>query len=141
MLIVNLILLVLLGVLGIASWLKTRQPSLGAQLGKLAAVEGWIGLVGLVWGLIMLLQWLQFLSVFSYAPVRALLGLASVLVMIALSLILGLPQLRSLIGSNDFTNKLAELAGKLAPFKMVLGCACLFFAVWTLIAMMGVSML
>ena len=42
---------------------------------------------------------------------------------IALSLILALPQLRSLIGSNDFTNKLAQLAGKVAPYKMVLGCA------------------
>jgi len=136
---VNLVLLVLLGILGIASWLKTRQPNLGAQLGKLEAVEGWIGLVGLVWGLVMLLQWLQFLSIMSYAPIRALISLASVLVVIALSLILGLPQLRSLIGSNDFTNKLAELTGKLGPYKMALGCACLVLAASTLIAMAGVS--
>jgi hypothetical protein len=138
---VNLVLLVLLGILGIASWLKSRQPNLAAQLGKLEAVEGWIGLVGLVWGIVMLLQWLQVLSVLSYAPIRALIGLASVLVVIALSLILGLPQLRSLIGSSAFTNKLAELAGKLGPYKMVLGCACLFLAASTLLSMAGVRTL
>jgi len=138
---VNLILFILLGLLGVASWVKTRQPNLSAQFSKLEAVEGWVGLVGLVWGLIMLLQWLQVLSIFSYAPIRVLIGLASVLVVIALSLILGLPQLRSLIGSNDFTNKLANLAGKLAPYKMILGCACLFLAAYTLVVMAGVSTL
>jgi hypothetical protein len=133
--VLNLILLVLLGLLGIASWLKTRQPNLNAQLGKIEAFEGWIGLVGLIWGVVMLVQWLTFLGVFAIAPVRALIGLASLLVVIALSLILGLPQLRTLMGSNDLTNKLADLTGKLAPFKMGLGCACLVLAASTLVAM------
>jgi hypothetical protein len=136
--VINLVLLVLLGLLGVASWLKTRQPNLNAQLGKIEAVAGWVGLAGLVWGLIMLLQWLQLLSAFSYAPVRVLINLVSVLVVIALSLVLALPQLRTLIGSNNFTNKLAELSGKLVPYKMVLGCACLFLAAYTLIAMIGI---
>lgn len=46
---VNLALLIVLGVLGIASWIKSRQPNLGTQLGKLEAFEGWIGIAGLVW--------------------------------------------------------------------------------------------
>ena len=138
-LLVNVILLVLLGVLGIASWLKTQQPKFATQLGKLEAVEGWIGLAGLVWGLIMLLQWLQYASfVLRYAPVHALIGLLIVAVVLALSLILGLPQLRTLVGSNGFTNKLAEFAGKLAPFKMILGVACLFFALYSLVMSSGV---
>ena len=134
---INLILLILLGVLGIASWLKTQQPKAGEHLAKIEAFEGWIGLVGLVWGVIMLLQWLQVANYISYAPVHVLLGLVIVLVVIALSLILGLPQLRTLIGANDFTNKLAQLAGKLAPYKIVLGAACLFFALYTLVSSSG----
>src|SRR5215470_14143832 len=137
MVVLNLLLLVLLGLFGVASWLKTRQPNLSAQLGKIAAFEGWIGLVGLVWGLLMLVQWLQFLSILSLVPVRALIALASLLAVIALSLLLGLPQLRKLIGSNDFTNKLGDLAGKFAPYKMVLGCVCLGLAALTLVAMAG----
>jgi hypothetical protein len=130
----NLILLILLGVLGIASWLKSRQPNLNAQLGKLEAVEGWIGLAGLVWGIVMLLQWRSVASsIFRYAPGIGLIGLITILIILALSLILGLPQLRTLVGSNDFTNKLAQLTGKLGPYKVGLGFACLVLALYTLI--------
>jgi hypothetical protein len=135
---INLILLILLGVLGIASWVKTQQPKFGEQLAKLEAFEGWIGLAGLVWGVIMLLQWLQLASYINYAPVHVLIGLLIVLVVIALSLILSATQLRTLIGANDFTNKLAQFTGKLAPYKMILGVACLFFALYTLVASSGV---
>lgn len=135
---VTLILLILLGVLGIASWLKTRQPNLNAQLGKLESFEGWIGLIGLIWGLIMLLRWLQFLSFFSYAPGLALIGLVSALVVISLSLILSIPVLRSLFGSNNFTTKLGELAGKLGPYKVGLGFACLVLALYYLVTIASV---
>ncbi len=131
---INLILLILLGVLGIASWLKSRQPKLNAQLGKLEAVEGWIGLAGLIWGIVMLLQWLSVASsIFRYAPGIGLIGLVTILIILALSLILGLPQLRTLVGSNGFTNKLAQFTGKLGPYKIGLGFACLVLALYTLI--------
>jgi hypothetical protein len=139
MVLVNLILLILLGLLGIASWLKTRQPNLNPQLGKLESVEGWIGLVGLIWGIVMLLQWLSYAgTIFRYAPGIGLIGLITILVILALSLILGLPQLRTLVGSNNFTNKLAELSGKLGPYKVGLGFACLILAAYTLIMLAGV---
>src|SRR5471032_2295262 len=111
---VNLILLILLGLLGIAAWLKNRQPKLSPQLGKLESVEGWVGVVGLVWGIVMLLQWLTVASsVFRYAPGFGLIGLVTILIILALSLILALPMLRSLFGSNNFTNKLGQLTTKL----------------------------
>src|SRR5262249_19087102 len=125
-------------ILGIASWLKTRQPNLNAQLGKLESFEGWIGLVGLVWGLIMLLRWLQALGYLSYAPGYALVGLAAALVVIALSLILSLPVLKNLFGANNFTNKLGDLAGKLGPYKIGLGFACLVLALYMLLTMASV---
>ena len=130
----NVILLILLGVLGIASWLKSRQPNLGSQLGQLESIAGWIGLVGLIWGLVLLLQWLSAIGAFSFAPGVMLIALVVDLVIIALSLILALPVLRSLFGSNNFTNKMAELAGKLGPYKVGLGFACLVLALYTLLS-------
>src|SRR6478752_6022635 len=65
----DLILLILLGVLGIASWLKGRQPKLGSQLGPLEGVAGWIGLAGLIWGIVLLLRWISALGIFGFAPV------------------------------------------------------------------------
>lgn len=138
MTLISLILLILLGVLGIASWLKSRQPNLNAQLGKLESFEGWIGVVGLVWGLIMLLRWLQALGYFGYAPGMMLVGLISALVVISLSLILALPVLKSLFGSNNFTSKLGDLAGKLGPYKVGLGFACLVLALYMLITLASI---
>jgi hypothetical protein len=135
---VNVILLILLGLLGIASWLKSRQPKAGAQLGALESIGGWVGLVGLVWGIVLLLQWLQALGYLSYAPGHALIGLATLLIVISLSLILALPVLRSLFGSNSFTNKLGQLTVKLAPYKIGLGFACLVLALYDLILLAGV---
>lgn len=130
---INLILLILLGLLGISPWLKAQQPATRDFLTKLESVEGWIGIAGLVWGVVMLLQWLSVASsLFQYAPGLGLIGLATILIILALSLILAVSQLRSLFGSNDFTNKLAGFTAKLAPFRIGLGFACLVLAVYTL---------
>lgn len=130
---IDLILLILLGLLGIASWLRSQQPKLGSQIGALESVSGWIGLAGLVWGLILLLRWIGALGAFSFAPGMMLIALAVALVICALSLILALPMLRQLLGSNDFTNRMAQLAGKLGPYKVGLGFACLLLAVYSLV--------
>lgn len=132
---VNLILLILLGLLGIASWLKSQQPKAGAPLGQLESIGGWVGVVGLVWGLVMLLQWLQTLGYLRFAPGTVLIGLVTILIVISLSLILALPVLRSLFGSNNFTNKLGQFTGKLAPYKIGLGFACLVLALYAVITL------
>ena len=134
----SLILLILLGLLGVASWLKGRQPNLSGQLASLESVEGWIGIAGLVWGVILLLRWLSALGAFGYAPGMMLVALATALVIAALSLMLALSQLKTLFGSNDFTNKLGDLAGKLGPYKVGLGFACLFLALYQLLVMLRI---
>jgi len=130
---IDLILLILLGILGIASWLRTTQPKFAAQLAPLENVAGWIGLAGLVWGIVLLLRWISAISAFGFAPGMMLVALIVDLVIIALSLILALPVLRSLLGSNAFTNRAAEVAGKLGPYKVALGFACLVLALYSLV--------
>ena len=130
---IDLILLILLGVLGIASWLKTTQPKIGAQLAPLEGIAGWIGVVGLIWGIILLLRWIAAINMFAFAPGMMVIALIVDLVIIALSLILALPVLRTLLGSNDFTNKMADLAGRLGPYKVGLGFACLVLALYSVV--------
>jgi hypothetical protein len=136
----DLILLLLLGVLGIASWLKSNQPKLGGQLGPLEGIAGWIGLVGLVWGVVLLLRWISALGVFGFAPGAMLIALVVALVIIALSLILALPTLRSLFGSNAFTKTMADVEAKVAPYKVGLGFACLVLALYTLLTVAGLRL-
>jgi len=131
------VMLVLLGILGIASWLKTRQPNLSQQIGMLESVEGIIGLIGLVWGIVLLLHWISALGVFGYMPGLMLISLVIALAITGLSLILALPQLKTMIGANDFTNKLSQLTSTLAPHKMILGIVCLVFALYMLLSLAG----
>jgi hypothetical protein len=130
---VTLALLILLGILGIAALLREKNANLAGPLGQLQAVEGWIGLVGLIWGLIGILHLLSLMGAFSYAPFAFLMGFVTQLVVIALSLILSVPALKTLIGENGFTKGLADLSSKLAPFKAILGVVCLVLAVWTIV--------
>jgi membrane glycosyltransferase len=136
--IISLLLLILLGVLGIAPWLKAQRPAASVQLSKLEQFEGWIGLFGLVWGLVMFLQWLQVLSYIRYAVGPVLLGLVEILVIIALSLILAIAILRSLFGTNTFTTKLSEFAGRITPYRIGLGFACLVLALYVLVTLASV---
>jgi len=62
-----------------------------------------------------------------------LIALVVALVIAALSLILALPVLRTLLGSNDFTNRMADLAGRLGPYKVGLGFACLVLALYSIV--------
>ncbi|MEP6940323.1 MAG: hypothetical protein ABI846_11210 [Rudaea sp.] len=129
--------LIVLGVLGIASWLKSRRSDLGATLGPLEAAEGWIGIAGLVWGIILLLRWLAASSAIAFAPGAFLIALIIALVISALSLILAMGQLRALLGSNGFTDAVGSVGAKLAPFKVALGFACLVLALYELLGMLG----
>ena len=130
---IDIVLLFLLGILGIAAWLRGTQPKAAAQLAPLESVSGWIGLAGLVWGLILLLRWIGALNAFSFMPGSMLIALIVALVICALSLILALPVLRQLLGSNDFTNRMAALAGRLGPYKVGLGFACLVLALYAIV--------
>jgi uncharacterized sodium:solute symporter family permease YidK len=129
--------LIVLGVLGIASWLKSRRSDLNGPIGQLEAFEGWIGIAGLVWGIILLLRWLAASSVVGLSPGAWLIALVVALVITALSLLLAMSQLRALFGANDFTNSLARVADRVGPFKIALGFACLILALYQLLGMLG----
>ena len=126
------ILLVLLGLLGIADWLKSRRPDTARHLHPIEQFEGFIGIAGLVWGTLLLLRWLSKLGV-MWASGAMLVSLLMALVVLALSLILGLPLLRSMFGEGEFMAKVARLTERLVPYKLGLGFACFVLALYSLL--------
>ena len=128
----TLILLVLLGLLGISDWLKAKRPDIARHLQPIEQFEGWIGVAGVVWGILLLLRWLAGIGVLRFAGGGMLVMLLTALVVFALSLILGLPILRSLFGEGAFMAKVAQLVDRLLPYKVGLGFACLVLALYTL---------
>lgn len=130
--IVSLLLLVVLGVLGIASAVRAKKPELDGALKQLESIEAWIGVVGMAWALLGLVQWILAIGALAAAPVTMLVALASTLVILALSLILALPLMKSWIGAAQGA-QLTEVSAKLAPFKSMLGALCLASAVYTIV--------
>jgi len=130
---ITLALLILLGVLGIAGWLKARRPETATHLQPIEQFEGWIGGAGLVWGILLLLRWISAIGALSVAGGAMLVLLLTALVVLALSLILALPLLRSIFGGGDFIGKVSRLTDTLLPYKIGLGFACLVLALYSLI--------
>ena len=128
----TLILLVLLGLLGIADWLKSQRPDAARHLQSIEQFEGYIGAAGLVWGLLLLLRWLSRLGVMLSSGAM-LVSLLTSLVVIALSLILALPLLRSMFGEGEFMAKIARLTDRLLAYKLGLGFSCLVLALYSLL--------
>jgi len=127
------VLLVLLGILGIAGWLKAQRPDSGRYVQPIEQFEGWIGAAGLVWGLLLLLRWLSALGI-MYSSGAMLVTLLTALVMIALSLIIALLLLRSMFGSGDFMTRVGRVSDRVVPYKLGLGFASLVLALYSLVA-------
>jgi hypothetical protein len=127
------LLLALLGLLGIADWLKARNPDTGRHLQPLEQFEGLIGVAGLVWAILLVLRWLMHIGADYFLSGVMLIGLLNAAVIFALSLILSLPMLRSMFGESDFMAKLGRVVEKLLPYKLGLGIACLVLALFMLV--------
>lgn len=130
--IVSLLLLVVLGVLGIASALRAKKPELDGALKQLQGIEPWIGVVGLAWAVLGIVQWMLAIGALAAAPVTMLLALASTLVILALSLLLALPLVKQWVGSAQGA-QLSDVSVKLAPYKTTLGALCLVSAAYSLV--------
>jgi hypothetical protein len=125
------ILLVLLGLLGISAVLKSRNPQARQAMAQLESVGGWIGLVGLIWGVLHLIRALLNISVLTVAPFAYIIWLVVALVLISLGLLLAVPTIQQLAGRGNVSG-LNQLAAKVAPFKVILGVVALVVAVLSL---------
>lgn len=134
---IGLLVLVALGVLGVASWLRLRKPETAGLLAALESVGGWVGLVGLLWGVFGLVQWIGAIGALSAAPLAMGIALLTVLATLSLSLILAMPTVKTLAGSNGFTLALDQAAGRLVAFKLILGFICLGLAAWSLVGLVA----
>jgi hypothetical protein len=129
----QVVLLLLLGLIGCAGWIRRRRPSAGEPLRQLESVEGWIGLVGLVWGLVLLIRWLASLGLVVMYPLVVLFGLVTVLVVLALSFAFVGPLLGALLGEHPARAHVDRVHRELDPHRVELGFACLALAAYTLV--------
>jgi hypothetical protein len=130
--IIILVTLIALGLLGIAGWLKSRQPEAAGLLAHLEKIEGWVGLVGLALGIYGAISLLFDIGAVAGAPIRFILAVLTAMSMIGLGLVLSITIIKQ-FASGAAAQNLQNLVNKVAPFKMMMGALCLIVAVWMML--------
>jgi len=113
------LILILLGVIGVPELVNEKFPAAKQYVDKLCVYNNIVGAVGLVSGLLWAFDWIISLRYLLHAPLHMLLGLAGVLLSLALGLIFGLDFLLKdqKQPPTPFFTKLMALRPKLIPFQ------------------------
>ena len=125
-------LLLVLGFLGAIQLIAARKPSAKDFAEKLAPYQGWIGVVGMVLGVIYLVRMLlnNWFDVLGVAPIAALTALAGALLLVGLGALFGLSVLKQF---GTASAKLDGLVARMRPFQATLGVAALAVGAWMLV--------
>ena len=118
-------LLVLAGIIAMSGLIVAKRPDARAVLDKLVPFQAIIGVALLVVALIFFLKNnpVQMIKGLSKTPVVSFVQLAMVLSGVVLGFLFGLPQIAKWAGGNN--PKAQELAGKLAPYIVLIGMVAL----------------
>lgn len=130
---VTIILLLLVGVLGVAGFIQSKNADAAKFLEPIQKFEGWIGVVALIWGLYGAINGLLNIGTgLKYVPFYWMVGMVGALTLVGLGFLFALPMIKSVVNS-DVDAKLDNMAAKLAPAKMGLGFVAIGVAVLYLI--------
>lgn len=133
MVIVFSILLILLGLLGAEGFVTAKLPATKASIEKLKAFQEMLGLLGLVFGCIFLVNWLDMFGRFRVAPAHFFIMFGSVFSMLALGLVFGLELVRRNLKDTSSTLfiKLDNFRNFALRFQQRFGIAALILGVVT----------
>ena len=126
---ITTIALLTIGILGAYNYILSRFPEAQGGLDKLSIYSGWIGLVAAGWGALL---GVIFIIQFGYWLVMAVISLATIIVLLALGLIMGLGKGRDLAKEGEAQERLDKLEKwryRLAPYQGQLGLAALILGV------------
>ena len=129
----TIVILLLLGVLGAASLIVSKKPNAKEAIAKLAPYQGWIGVVGFIWGVWDLIQLITHLGLVTRFPILLITMIAVVVCEIFLGFLLGLGVMKTFIKSPDAQAKLDDRAARMAPKQGFFGLLSLGVGVWLLL--------
>lgn len=132
----NILILLILGILCLSDFLKSRLPAAGTPIDMLQSVRSWIGLVAVIWGIWRLIHVILGIGSMGAAPLSWLLGLLTALVIIAAGFVLAFELLHEQLLSR---NEKAKEGGKqaydrLSGHRQHLGFLAIGLAVWALLS-------
>jgi hypothetical protein len=119
------VLLLVLGLLAAGTWLGRRWPAWARVDQRLQPFSHWLGLVGLVWGVLALGAALLNFSGLWQAPAGWLLALIGSVLLFALGVLFGLELVKGLSWAQPLSAKLAPVRNRLVPAQSMLGLGAL----------------
>jgi hypothetical protein len=132
--IVGAIVTILGGCLAASTFLVARKPDAKATLDKLVPVQGYIGVVLLIWGVWGILYFLLHLNYLSLIPVRMLIFFVGSAVCLGVGFLLGYGLIvqYTLSGSEKNKARAEAVRGKLTAYQVPLGFAAVGLGVLSL---------
>lgn len=122
-----LIVLVLLalGLLNARAFFSAKHEKLKQGIDAIAPYESYIGLAGIVFGLIGILNMLSVLSYIGHAPLYFLIGFIGAVLTLLLGILSAANMIKTQVisGNANLVAKLDQVVGKLAPHQTNMGIA------------------
>lgn len=117
--------IILLGVLAIPSLVMAKKPESKQFFDAMAPIQGWLGLVFAVWGIVGIIRCILNIGLISIIPIWWIFWLVTVVVTTALGLILGYALINKYVLSKNenAAAKGAQTMQKLLPLQGILGIA------------------
>ena len=129
--------MIALGLLAASSWIASRSEDAGALIETLRPIQGWLGVIGAVTGLVFLVM--NIFAIGAQMKAGALVGMVLALggpiLLAATGFLMGFGMISAMLASNQEAKEQAdELYQNLAVYQIPLGLASVLVGIWTLIA-------
>lgn len=129
--------LVLLGILAAPHLVTARAPGAQGPLDSLVPYRGWIGLFGIVWGLLTVLWCLTYIRWIWWGGWLTLWisSLVGALVLVVLGYLLAAPLIRELAfrSAETLPAPMEQTRAALAPFQSVLAILAVLLGLWVIL--------
>ena len=126
--------LVVLGLLGAYSLIVARKPDAKELLDKIVPIQGWLGVISLIWGLWLLIWGILNLGVLSAHFIWLITHFAMAVCLAVLGLLLGIGIIRGFVKNPESRAKLEGTVLALSPWQGTLGIISIVLGIWGLIA-------
>jgi hypothetical protein len=135
--------LIFIGILAAPQYVASRNPDAQGVVDSIAPYAGWIGLVAVLFGLWLIIDFLAFeYLLLRYYFVWWLTGFLSGLVLIGVGFLLSYPVLSQRLSSKsaEAAKRIDEVRLKVAPFQSLLAIAAIILGVWTVFLLIAVRL-
>jgi hypothetical protein len=126
--------LIIMGILASPRIIVSRKPDAQQIIDKIVPFQGWIGIIGGLWGIWILIWTLRYAVLIRIVPLWWLTMLAMGIMFILLGFLLGYSLIAKAIAkSEEAAAKAAQLRTKLASLSGTLGIVAIVLALWSFI--------